>query len=97
MTNCNHNATLVNTEELAMPALTIKNIPEALYQQLKNTAELHRRSINSEVIICLEKTLAASKITPAERLSRIEQLRSSIKTDSITPEDIDEAINSGRP
>ena len=56
-----------------MPALTIKNIPESLYQQLKNAAELHRRSINSEVIVCLEKTLAASKITPADRLSRIEQ------------------------
>jgi plasmid stability protein len=97
VTDCNHNATLVNTEELAMPALTIKNIPEALYQQLKNAAELHRRSINSEVIICLEKTLAASKITPAERLSRIEQLRSGIKTTAITPEDIELAINSGRP
>jgi len=80
-----------------MPALTIKNIPESLYQQLKNAAELHRRSINSEVIVCLEKTLAATRITPADRLSRIEQLRSSIKTNSITPENIDEAINSGRP
>jgi len=97
MTNCNHNATLVNPEELAMPALTIKNIPESLYQQLKNAAELHRRSINSEVIVCLEKTLAATRITPADRLSRIEQLRSLIKTNSITPENIDEAINSGRP
>jgi hypothetical protein len=97
MTNCNHNATLVNTEELTMPALTIKNIPESLYQQLKNAAELHRRSINSEVIVCLEKTLAASKITPADRLSRIEQLRSGIKTNNITPEDIELAINSGRP
>ena len=80
-----------------MPALTIKNIPDTLYQQLKTAAELHRRSINSEVIICLEKTLAATKITPADRLSRIEQLRASIKTNSITSEDIDEAINNGRP
>ncbi len=97
MTNCNHNATIVHAEELVMPALTIKNIPESLYQQLKNAAELHRRSINSEVIVCLEKTLAASKITPADRLSRIEQLRSGIRTNNITPEDIELAINSGRP
>ena len=80
-----------------MPALTIKNIPDSLYQQLKSTAELHRRSINSEVIVCLEKTLAASKITPADRLSRIEQLRSTIKSSNITPEDIEQAINCGRP
>jgi plasmid stability protein len=80
-----------------MPALTIKNIPDTLYQQLKMAATVHRRSINSEVIICLEKALAASPITPADRLSRIEQLRSGIKTNSITAEDIDQAINSGRP
>jgi len=80
-----------------MPALTIKNIPESLYQQLKIAAELHRRSINSEVIVCLEKTLAACKISPADRLSRIEQLRSRIRTNNITPEDIELAINSGRP
>lgn len=80
-----------------MPALTIKNIPELLYQQLKTAAELHRRSINSEVIVCLEKTLAATKITPADRLSRIEQLRAGIKSNNITAEDIELAINSERP
>lgn len=80
-----------------MPALTIKNIPDSLYEQLKAAAEVHRRSINSEVIVCLEKTLGVTKITPADRLNRIEHLRSTIKTNSITPEDIELAINSGRP
>lgn len=80
-----------------MPALTIKNIPDSLYQQLKTAATVHRRSINSEVIVCLEQVLASNPTTPVDRLSRIEQLRSGIKTNSITPEDIDLAINSGRP
>ncbi|MGR8933342.1 MAG: FitA-like ribbon-helix-helix domain-containing protein [Gammaproteobacteria bacterium] len=80
-----------------MPALTIKNIPDALYEQLKAAAELHRRSINSEVLICLERALSATKIDPAERLSRIELLRAGIKTNSITPDEIEQAINSGRP
>ena len=80
-----------------MPALTIKNIPELLYQQLRTAAELHRRSINSEVIVCLEKTLAATQITAADRLSRIEQLRAGIKPNHITAEDIEIAINSERP
>lgn len=80
-----------------MPALTIKNIPDSLYQQLKTAAELHRRSINSEVIVCLEKTLTSTKISFADRLSRIEQLRSTIKNSTITPEDIEQAINCGRP
>jgi hypothetical protein len=39
----------------------------------------------------------ATKISPTERLSRIEQLRANIKPNSITPEDIEQAINSGRP
>lgn len=80
-----------------MPALTIKNVPDSLYEQLKTAAELHRRSINSEVIVCLEKILAPTKISPADRLSRIEQLRSTTKINSITPEDIEHAINNGRP
>ncbi len=80
-----------------MPALTIKNIPDTLYEQLKTAAELHRRSINSEVLIYLERALLATKISPTERLSRIEQLRANIKFNNITPEDIEQAINSGRP
>jgi plasmid stability protein len=88
---------LLIIEESTMPALTIKNIPDSLYEQLKTAAELHRRSINSEVIVCLEKTLTPTKITPADRLNRIEQLRSSIKINSITPKDIEQAIDSGRP
>ena len=80
-----------------MPALTIKNIPDALYEQLKTAAELHRRSINSEVLVCLEQSLGATKITPAQRLARIEQIRSGIKANSITAEDIERVIDSGRP
>lgn len=80
-----------------MPALTIKNIPDSLYEQLKTAAELHRRSINSEVLVCLERALSATTMHPADRLSHIEQLRSNIKPNSISPEDIEQAINSGRP
>ena len=80
-----------------MPALTIKNIPDALYEQLKSAADLHRRSINSEVLVCLERTLIAKKTNPNDRLKRIEQLRASIKPNNITLSDIDQAIDSGRP
>jgi len=48
-------------------------------------------------LIYLERALIASKTTPNERLSRIEQLRATIKPNNITPEDIEQAINSGRP
>ena len=80
-----------------MPALTIKNIPDSLFEQLKSAAELHRRSINSEVLVCLEKVLVAKKTSSNDRLQRIEQLRASIKPNIITADDIDQAIENGRP
>ncbi|MEY2699558.1 MAG: hypothetical protein RIQ52_313 [Pseudomonadota bacterium] len=80
-----------------MPALTIKNIPDALYEQLKSAADLHRRSINSEVLVCLEKVLVANKPSTNDRLQRIERLRASIKPNIITADDIDQAIENGRP
>ncbi|MGC8703572.1 MAG: FitA-like ribbon-helix-helix domain-containing protein, partial [Thiomonas sp.] len=37
--------------------LTLKNIPDEVYQRLKTSAEIHRRSLNSEAIVCLESVL----------------------------------------
>ena len=80
-----------------MPALTIKNIPEDLYKELKLVAEQHHRSINSEVIVCLERSLFPKKLSPEERLNNIQALRSQIPANDISPEDIEKAINEGRP
>ena len=49
-----------------MPALTIKNIPTNLYNELKHVAEQHHRSINSEVIFCLKNYLFPKKILSEE-------------------------------
>ena len=38
-----------------MATLTIKNIPEPLVKRLKQRAAAHRRSLNFEVISCLER------------------------------------------
>jgi len=80
-----------------MPALTIKNIPDDLYKALKHVAEQHHRSINSEVIMCLKRSLLPKKISPEDRLSDIRALRAQIAPNSITDEDIEQAINEGRP
>jgi len=58
---------------------------------------LHRRRINSEVFICIEHTLNPPQNNPNERLKRIEQLRASINANSIRLDDIDQAIENGRP
>ena len=80
-----------------MPALTIKNIPDELYTELKIVAEQNHRSINSEVIVCLKKTLLPNRISPTERLKDIQALRSQIKPGVITTDEIDQIINKGRP
>lgn len=80
-----------------MPALTIKNIPDNLYNELKHAAEQHHRSINSEVIVCLKRFLRPHKASPEDRLSGIQALRAQIPPGIITAEEIDQAIGEGRP
>ncbi len=80
-----------------MPALTIKNIPTELYNELKHVAEQHHRSINSEVIVCLKEALLPKKISAQDRLASIQALRSQIEPATIATQDIEQAINDGRP
>ena len=62
-------------------SVTLKNIPDAVYERLKAAAELHRRSLNSEAIFCLESVLLPSRVTPSERLARARELRASLLQD----------------
>ncbi len=56
--------------------LTLKNIPDAVYDRLKASAEIHRRSMNNEAIVCLETVLLPTPVSSAERLARIRAIRS---------------------
>ena len=80
-----------------MASITIKNIPEELYEKLRFAATLNRRSINSEMINCLEKVLMPQKMTISERLQRAKWIRSKIDHENINPDDISKAISEGRP
>lgn len=44
-----------------MPSLTLKNVPEEVHRRLKERAERHRRSMNSEAIRILERTLCTTR------------------------------------
>lgn len=48
LTHPNTGTILVLTEINSMPAMTIKNIPDDLYSRLKEAAQTHHRSMNSE-------------------------------------------------
>ena len=76
--------------------LTLKNIPDAVYERLKLAAEANRRSMNSEAIVCLEKVLLTSRVTPAERLEQIRALRAELPQGKFLPADIDAFKRQGR-
>lgn len=76
--------------------LTLKNIPDAVYDRLKASAELHRRSMNSEAIVCLEAMLVPTRVAPAERLARARELRATLKPARFPARDIDALKREGR-
>jgi antitoxin FitA len=77
--------------------LTLKNIPDELHERLKRSAEMHRRSLNSEAIVCLEAVLLPSKLPPSERLARARELRGSLQQGKFRARDIDTMKRHGRP
>jgi len=77
--------------------LTLKNIPDAVYQRLKVSAEVNRRSMNSEAIVCLEAALLPTKVAPSERLARARELRAALTPAKFRARDIDPFKRQGRP
>ena len=65
--------------------LTLKNIPDAVYERLKASAEVNRRSLNSEAIVCLESVLIPGRIGVSERLARARALRANLPKYGISP------------
>ena len=80
-----------------MASVTIKNIPDELYEQLKESANAHRRSINSELIVCLERVLMPAKVSAAERLANAKELRDRVNVKRIDVSELDAAKRTGRP
>ncbi len=82
-----------------MPTLTIKNIPRELHRRVKQSAAAHRRSINSEVIACLERSLMSRRVDPEEYLARVDEARERLAKETgifVTDKDLREAKNWGR-
>lgn len=76
--------------------LTLKNIPDEVYARLKRSAEVHRRSMNSEAIVCLEAVLLPERVAPAERLARARELRAALPKAKFLARDIDRLKREGR-
>jgi len=76
--------------------LTLKNIPEDVYERLKASAAANRRSLNSEAIVCLESVLLPARVTVDERLARARALRAAQPQRGFRAVDIDAYKREGR-
>jgi plasmid stability protein len=74
-----------------VPTLTLKNIPQELYERLKQSAVEHRRSINSEILVCLERALYSERVDPQAVLARADALRERAALSPFTDELLTEA------
>ena len=79
-----------------MATVTIKNIPDELYKRLKAVAEINRRSINSEIIMCIENAVTSQKIDLDEMLINVRELRQLTSEYMISDETFNQAKAEGR-
>jgi plasmid stability protein len=61
-----------------MPNFTLKQIPDEVYVKLKKRAEAHRRSMNNEIIVCLEKMVNPEELDAIQILEKARELRREI-------------------
>ena len=80
-----------------MTTFTVKNIPQNIYEKLKKSAELNRRSINSEIIVCIEKNVHSQAIDSEIVLAKARKLRSLTQAVPITDDELTLAKVDGRP
>ena len=80
-----------------MATITVKNIPDELYERLKSMAETHRRSINSEIIVCIENAVMSRTIDLDKTLETARMLRRLTAGSPISDEEFNRAKAEGRP
>ncbi len=80
-----------------MPTITVKNIPPDIYELLKQSAAANRRSINSEIIVHIERGVRGRKVNAEDLLLRARQLRQKTKHHPITDATFRAVKLAGRP
>jgi len=79
-----------------MPTITVKNIPPELYTRLKQAAQANHRSINSEIIACIERVVSSQPLDASAILYKARSLREKTASYVITDEEFNQAKDTGR-
>ena len=78
-----------------MPSITIKSVSPILHEQLKSIARRHHRSLQNEIIACLERHAKSPPRSKEEFLAEAAELRD--KLPYVDHRLVDEYKRSGRP
>lgn len=92
--SCFENETIRQGPEMA--TVTVRGIPDQLYKRLKKRAAENRRSINSEIIVCLQRYVQGTPVGPEAFLRRADALRERLALPPITEEFLHAAKYAGR-
>jgi plasmid stability protein len=79
-----------------MPTITVKNIPVEVYEKLKRAAQISHRSMNSEIIACIERAVCSQEINPDLLLANARKLRTKTTSYPITDKEFAQAKTTGR-
>ena len=77
-----------------MATLTIKNMPDALYERLRTQAQRQRRSMNQEAIFCIERVVSGYDFDEEALQADIQAFREEYGT-YVTLAEIQSAIDEG--
>jgi len=79
-----------------MVTVTIKNIPEQIYERIKTQAKSNHRSINGEILSILEQATSLPAIDVKATLERARKVRELTASYVVTADEIEKMINEGR-
>jgi len=81
-----------------MADITVRGIPDDVYQMLKVEADRRHRSLNQEIVHRIEASVRAPAVDPDEHLERIRAIRRELDDRArIDDELLDRARSEGRP
>jgi len=79
-----------------MVTITIKNIPEQIYERIKVRATANHRSINGEILSILAQAVSLAPIDVEATLERARKVRELTAHYTVTADEIEKWINEGR-
>ena len=79
-----------------MRTLTIRNLPEAVYEQLRHQAVRNKCTLNDELLRCLKSAVEIHPRNRAEFLETVVRERESLSVPPLTDEFLEQAIATGR-